>query len=112
MDFRNQFGGFGHTAYLAIETLPTIEKTREKAVVRFRDLCLWSRRLRRLFRRGDRIQFIVGIPQGIRGGPRQVIKGWLPVERLRDFNAACDVFDLAALGGASEEVLSWRQLFE
>lgn len=112
MDFRNQFGGFGHTAYLAIEPLPTIEKTREKAVERFGELCLWARRLRWLFRRGDRIQFVVGIPQGIRGGPRQIIKGWLPVERLTDFSAACDVFDLAALGGGSGEVLSWRQLFE
>ena len=111
-DCRNTFGGYVHTAFLTIEPLRTIEETREKAVERFGDLCLWARRLRWLFGRGDRIQFIVGISEGIRGGPRQIIKGWLPAKRLRDFNAAFDVFDLAAIGGGSGEVLSWLQLFE
>jgi hypothetical protein len=98
-DFRPHFDGHLVNAHVTIKPQATAEQTRELAYHRWIQMIKWLGVLRWLFGPGDRIQMVVGL----RRPPRQLLKGWVLANRLRD----CDPLNLSASDGALREMAEW-----
>jgi hypothetical protein len=91
----------------------SIESTRQLALRRYRETCVWLRRIRWCFAEGDRLQIVVGFPSMIQPGNRQILKGWIPANRLPDIRPSFDPFNSEAVGGAIIDMEVWyRGVFE
>ena len=98
-DFRPHFDGRLINAHVAIRPQATFEETRDLAYRRWVQMVNWVRLLRWLFGHGDRVQMVVGF----RDPMRQLLKGWVSVDRLRD----SDPLNLSASNGALREMVAW-----
>jgi len=105
--FMEHWGGYAHSVYLTIEPAASVAATRDRALARFRELCLWLRATRLCFRRKDRCQIVVGIPLDVKSGGNQIFKGWLPATALRNLRRGTQPLDLESLGGGCTELPNW-----
>lgn len=107
-DFRPHFDGHLHNAFRAILPLSTVADTRQLAIDHYRAIVLWLRRIRWLFAAGDRIQVIVGLSTTARYPARQILKGWIPANRLAAVRPDFQLADAERLGGGVGELEGWE----
>jgi hypothetical protein len=106
--FLEHFGGYVHNVWLPIDPEQTADETLDMATIRFKELCLWLRSVRRCFRGEDRCQIVVGFPLELKPRGHQVLKGWLPARELYKITPDTDPSALESLGGGCSELSNWR----
>jgi hypothetical protein len=101
-DFRPHFDGYAVNTHVVIAPQRIPSDTRAVAYKRLVQMVRGLRVLHLFFADGDRIQMVVGF----RNPPTQLLKGWLPAKRLNE----ADPMNLAAIGGAMQEMAQWSEL--
>ncbi len=106
-DFRPQFDG--HLIDFAQEINP--QPKRDVILVEswqtFTKIARWISERRDKFSPEDRCQIIIGWPEAMRDTGRQILKGWIDVQRLTSVPDCFDEDKLKILGGDSELVSGW-----
>jgi hypothetical protein len=105
LDFRRQFGGFGHSIWVAVEPIDCADATRSQAFARLDEIIDFLRSQAQEFARHDRIQFAIGFSESVKKYDRRILRGWISANRLSQALTR----NFAAYGGALTEFEGWSE---
>ena len=97
-NFRPHSDGYGVNAHSAILPLRDEAATRAAALALLAEIASWLQAHSGAFGAGDRIQLVVGFPESVKSGGRQIFKCYVPASRLAelrgvDFVAESNIVD-------------------
>ena len=101
-DMRPTHEAFLVNVHVLMKLKRTASDTRALAYEKWAQMFRWVQMISWLFARADRIQFVVGT----REPPRQLLKGWAPVNRISE----ADPHNLKANGANLSEMVDWETL--
>lgn len=102
-NFRPHSDGYGVNAHSAILPLRDEAATRAAALALLAEIASWLQAHSGAFGAGDRIQLVVGFPESVKSGGRQIFKCYVPASRLAELRGV----DFVAAGGEFREMEPW-----
>jgi hypothetical protein len=106
-DFRPQFDGYLLDFAKEISPKPRRVAVLSLAWQTFTQIAKWVSNHRSDFQSGDRCQIIVGWPECVRPTGRQILKGWIDIQKLTNVPVCFDENGFKSLGGDSKLVSGW-----